>query len=127
VTVTGALVSSIPPSTAPSPGAQLPQSIEMTPNGAEACTHGTCVSMTGKPRNYLDSTYSRISASKVAEATRLRGVAAAGGITLPHTSFAFPASGSLPQSGGYTIDGNTDEVTPMDRLPAAAAPWGKPA
>jgi putative ABC transport system permease protein len=67
----------------------------------------------------LGSLYSGISASKVAEAARLPGVAAAaGGITLLEASITFPKNGpSLGQTSGYTIDG-------VDTADASLGPLG---
>jgi putative ABC transport system permease protein len=67
----------------------------------------------------LGSLYAEISASKVAEAARLPGVAAAaGGITLLEASITFPKNGpSLGQTSGYTIDG-------VDTADASLGPLG---
>jgi putative ABC transport system permease protein len=67
----------------------------------------------GKSFDTLTSSYSGISASKVAEVARLHGVAeAAGGIALQVTSITFPknfgspgSSSSLPQPSSFTLDG----------------------
>jgi putative ABC transport system permease protein len=65
----------------------------------------------GKSLDTLTSSYSGISASKVAEVTRLHGVAeAAGGIALQVTSITFPKNfggpnSSLPQPSSFTLDG----------------------
>jgi putative ABC transport system permease protein len=66
----------------------------------------------GKSFDTLTSSYSGISASKVAEVARLHGVAeAAGGIALQVTSITFPknfgspGSSSLPQPSSFTLDG----------------------
>jgi hypothetical protein len=74
---------------APSPGAQP---TEVAPGGSSS---------------NLGSPYFGVSASKVAEAARLPGVAAAaGGITLLEASITFPKNGTgTGQTSGYTIDG----------------------
>lgn len=89
VTVTGAAPGVRLPGGAPSTGAQRAES---TPGGSSS---------------NLGSPYSEISASKVAAAARLPGVAAAaGGITLLEASITFPKSSTSPgQASGYTIDG----------------------
>ena len=95
VTVTGAALG------APPPGAQ-----------------GTVAPAVGAG-SALGSLYTGISASKVAQAARLPGVAAAaGGITLLEASITFPKSGSGPgQTSGYTIDG-------VDTADASLGPLG---
>jgi len=95
VTVTGAAFG------APPPGAQ-----------------GTAAPAVGASSS-LGSLYAGISASKVAQAARLPGVAAAaGGITLLEASIAFPKNGpSLGQTSGYTIDG-------VDTADASLGPLG---
>ncbi len=89
VTVTGAAPGVRLPGEAPPPGAQCKGS---TPGGSGS---------------NLDSLYSGISASRVAEAARLPGVvAAAGGITLLQASITFPKRGTVfGQTGDYTFDG----------------------
>jgi putative ABC transport system permease protein len=100
VTVTGAALSpGQSPGGAPPPGAQ-----PAAPGGTSSA---------------LGSLYAVISASKVAEAARLPGVAAAaGGITLLDSSISFPKNGpSLGQTSGYTIDG-------VDTADASLGPLG---
>jgi putative ABC transport system permease protein len=101
VTVTGAALS---------PGQQSPGGAP--PPGAQPAAQGGTSSVLG-------SLYAVISASKVAEAARLPGVAAAaGGITLLHASISFPKNGpSLGQTSGYTIDG-------VDTADASLGPLG---
>jgi putative ABC transport system permease protein len=102
VTVTGAARGvGQSPGEAPLPGAQH---TEITPDGTSSA---------------LGSPYSGISTSKVAEAARLPGVAAAaGGITLLESSITFPKNGpSLGQTSGYTIDG-------VDTADASLGPLG---
>jgi len=113
VTVTGA-VTTIRSGLASSQG----QSLLMGRDGLEACTaSGKCVSAAGKTLNGLDSTYSGISASKVAEAARLRGVAAAaGGIMLLDQVITVPKN-DVPQADGYTVYG-------VDTRDAALGPLG---
>ena len=103
VTVTGAAPGVRLPGEAPSPGAQSNESTP-APGGSSSA---------------LGSLYSGISASKVAEAARLPGVAAAaGGITLLHASITFPKNGPrLGQTNGYTIDG-------VDTADASLGPLG---
>jgi putative ABC transport system permease protein len=104
VTVAGAAPGPRARGTAPPQGAQ---NIELTPNGPESCTNGKCVNVAGKTISNLNPPYSGISASKVAQAARLPGVAAAaGGITLLDSSVTFPKSGNGPgQTVSYTVDG----------------------
>jgi len=100
VTVTGAALGpGQSPGGAPPPGAQ-----PAAPGGTSSA---------------LGSLYAEISASKVAEAARLPGVAAAaGGITLLDSSISFPKNGpSLGQTSGYTIDG-------VDTADASLGPLG---
>jgi hypothetical protein len=66
-----------------------------------------------------------ISASKIAEAARLRDVAAAaGGITLLDQSLTFPKNGGLAQPGGYTIDGVDTGRTSLGPLSTATVTSG---
>ncbi len=117
VTVTG----EAPHPTAPPPGAQAAQ---LPPDGnpLEVCTNGTCVNMAGKTQSDLNAPYSGFSASKVAEAARLPGVAAAaGGITILDQLTTFPTSGYAPPAfGGYTVDGVDTENTWLSPLGAAS-------
>jgi putative ABC transport system permease protein len=111
VTVTG------PPPQLPKPGSASKNSqgnqsahyFMLGPNGQpEICTsNGKCTSAAGKTVDAVSGSYSGISASKVAEAARLRGVAAAvGGITLTDTTVTFGSSGSSgSQPGSFTLDG----------------------
>jgi putative ABC transport system permease protein len=107
VTVTGAAaVSPHEPGTVLASGAAGPQSLQLGPDGPEACTNGKCVNEAGKTVNALGTTYSGISASKVATAARLPGVAAAaGGIVLLDSTVTFAKTGFGSQPGGYTVDG----------------------
>jgi putative ABC transport system permease protein len=101
VTVTGAAPGVRLPGEPPSPG--TPQRT-VTPAGTSS---------------NLGTPYFGISASKVAAAARLPGVAAAaGGITLLDSSITFPTSGNgLGQTSGYTIDG-------VDTADASLGPLG---
>jgi putative ABC transport system permease protein len=101
VTVTGAAPGVRLPGEAPPPGAQP---TEVAPGGSSS---------------NLGSPYFGISASKVAAAARLPGVAAAaGGITLLEASITFPKSGAgTGQTSGYTIDG-------VDTADASLGPLG---
>jgi putative ABC transport system permease protein len=101
VTVTGAAPGVRLPGEAPPPGAQP---TEVAPGGSSS---------------NLGSPYFGISASKVAEAARLPGVAAAaGGITLLEASITFPKNGTgTGQTSGYTIDG-------VDTADASLGPLG---
>ncbi|HEY3953391.1 MAG TPA: ABC transporter permease [Streptosporangiaceae bacterium] len=118
VTVTGALARPVARGTVSPQGARLPQSIVTTPDGPQGCTKGRCVKMAGKTLTSLEPAYSGISASKVAEAARLRGVAAAaGGITVLGSTMAFAEHGGGAQAGGYTIDG-------VDTADASLGPLG---
>jgi putative ABC transport system permease protein len=89
------------PGEAPPPGAQ---DTEAPPDGTSSA---------------LGSVYSEISASKVPEAARLPGVAAAaGGITLLASSITFSKNGPIfGQTSGYTIDG-------VDTADASLGPLG---
>jgi putative ABC transport system permease protein len=126
VTVTGAVISLGPgaPSPqggqsiqAPTPGSR--PSLQMTPHGAEICTsNGKCVSAAGTTQNDLGSMYLGISASKVAEAARLRGVAAAAGeIMLLDQTITTSENGFGSQPGGYTVYG-------VDTRDASLGPLG---
>jgi putative ABC transport system permease protein len=95
------------------------QSLVMGPNGLEVCTtNGKCVSGAGTTLNGLVSTYSGISASKVAKAARLPGVAAAaGGIMLLNQVITVTKNADVPQTDGYTVYG-------VDTRDAALGPLG---
>jgi putative ABC transport system permease protein len=102
VTVTGAACGcGQSPNESPAQSAQL---TDVSPGGTSSA---------------LGSLYSGISASKVAEAARLPGVAAAaGGITLLESSITFSKNGpSTGQTSGYTIDG-------VDTADASLGPLG---
>jgi putative ABC transport system permease protein len=97
------------------------------PHGPEFCFAGEkCISAAGKTLDEMNFLDSGISASDVAEVTRLRGVAAAaGGITLSDTTVSFPKSGAFtPQSGGYTLDGVDTGNTSLGPLSAASLTSG---
>ncbi len=126
VTVTGAVISLGPGAPSPqggqsiqAPAAGSGPSLQQGRRGLEVCTnYGTkCASAAGTTQNNLASTYSGISASRVAEAARLRGVAAAaGGIMLLDQAITVTKNGVL-QPGGYTVYGvDTRDVTlgPLD-------------
>jgi putative ABC transport system permease protein len=106
VTVTGAPPTPPKPGTPPSQGGA--QIIQQGPNGPETCTsNGKCTSLAGSTQDNMNSPFKAISASKVAEAARLRGVlAAAGGLSLLDQSITFPKSGNgIPQASSYTLEG----------------------
>ncbi len=126
VTVTGAVISMGPGAPSPqggqsiqAPAAGSGPSLQRGPHGPEVCTnYGTkCVSAAGMTQDNLASTYVGISASKVAEAARLRGVAAAaGGIMLLDQTITVTKNDVL-QSDGYTVYG-------VDTRDASLGPLG---
>ena len=80
----------------------------MGPHGLEICgSNGQCATPYGKTVDTLNASYSGISASKVAAAARLRGVAAvAGGITLSDSQITCPKNScSTPRVNVFTMDG----------------------
>jgi putative ABC transport system permease protein len=101
VTVTGA-----PPGPPPHGSQGAPQ---FGPNGSQTCTsNGTCTSMAGKTTSTVVPSYSAVSAAKLAQIAKLRGVAAAGGVlALSDQTITYPKAGSIgaPQPGSLTIDG----------------------
>jgi hypothetical protein len=127
VTVTGAVVGPAG-SGARSPGQSVvappPGSgprTEIGPHGLETCTSGGCVNAAGTTQQNLASTYLGISTSKVAEAARLPGVAAAaGGIMLLDQTVTFPKNGGLGQPGGYTVYGVDTRNASLGPLGSAA-------
>lgn len=82
----------------------------------------------GRSSSNLGAPYSGISASKVAAAARLPGVAAAaGGITLLEASITFPKSGTGPgRTSGYTIDGVDIANASLGPLGSASLVSGHP-
>lgn len=106
VTVTGPAPIPPKPGTPPSQGGA--QSIKEGPHGPEACSsNGKCTSLAGTRQDNMNSPYQGISSSKVAEAARRNGVAAAvGGLPLLDQWITFPKSSTaVPQSGSYWVDG----------------------
>jgi putative ABC transport system permease protein len=116
VTVTGAVPG--PPKQDGSPKSSKNQNSQNNPNAVyfmlgangqpEICNgNGKCSSADGKTVETLGTTYSGISASKVAAAARLHGVAAAaGGIMLTDNTVSFSSSGGNgAQSGSFIVDG----------------------
>jgi putative ABC transport system permease protein len=99
------------------------------PNGQpEICSgNGKCTSAAGKTVDTLSTSYSGISASKVAEVARLRGVAAAaGGITFTDSTGTFGSSGtSLPQPSSFTLDGVDTARASLGPLSTASLTSGR--
>jgi putative ABC transport system permease protein len=87
------------------------QPVTIGPDGQpQTCTSsGKCTSLAGKTVDTVSSQYSGISASKLAEAAKLRGVsAAAGGIVLQDLSITYPKSvsgGIQPTPNSISLDG----------------------
>jgi putative ABC transport system permease protein len=81
--------------------------LEQGQAGWENCTSAGCTNVDGTTEDDLNSPYGGISASKVALAARLHGVAAAaGGLSLLDQWQTFPKTGTAaPQSGSYSVDG----------------------
>jgi putative ABC transport system permease protein len=103
----------------PTPGGG--PSVQIGRSGPELCTNGKCVNAAGKTESDLTSTYLGISASKVAEAARLRGVAAAaGGIMLLDETVTFAKSGDGSQPGGYTVYGVDTQRPSLGPLSSAS-------
>jgi putative ABC transport system permease protein len=103
VTVTGA--SGPPPGVTP-----IRQFLQPSPHGWVACNsngNGKCTNLAGTTQDNMNAAYNGFSASKVAEAARLNGVAAAaGGLSLLDQWQKWPKSGTaLPPSGSYWVDG----------------------
>jgi putative ABC transport system permease protein len=92
----------------------------------EICTsNGKCTSAAGKTVDTLSTSYSGISASKVAEAARLRGVtAAAGGITLTDSTITFSSSGSSGPPSSLTLDGADTAKPSLGPLSSASLTSG---
>ncbi len=97
--------------TGPAPGMRLPGEAPQPPSHNTIAPPGSS--------STLGAPYFGISASKVAAAARLPGVAAAaGGITLLQSSITFPKNGIGPRKkSGYTIDG-------VDTADASLGPLG---
>jgi len=96
------------------------------PNGqAEICTsNGACTSAAGKTIDQLMTSYSGISESKVAQAARLPGVAAAaGGISLTDNTTTFSSSGSSSPAS-FTVDGVDTGEPSLGPLSSAALTSG---
>jgi putative ABC transport system permease protein len=101
VTVTGA--SDTPPGVTP-----IRQFLRPSPHGWDACnSNGKCTNLAGTTQDNMNAAYNGFSASKVAEAARLNGVAAAaGGLSLLDQWQKWPKSGTaFPPSGSYWVDG----------------------
>jgi putative ABC transport system permease protein len=87
------------------------QPVTIGPGGQpQTCTSsGKCTSLAGQTVDTVNSQYTGISASKLAEAARLRDVsAAAGGIMLQDASVTYPQSvsgGIQPTPSSLTLDG----------------------
>jgi putative ABC transport system permease protein len=81
--------------------------LEQGQAGWENCTSAGCTNVDGTTEDDLNSPYGGISASKVTQAARLHGVAAAaGGLSLLDQWQTFPKTGTAaPQSGSYSVDG----------------------
>jgi putative ABC transport system permease protein len=105
------------------------------PNGPELCNADgqSCRSVAGQTISNVNPQYSGISASKVAEAAGLHGVAAAAGglmlqdmsITFPKNfSFSGPGAGAPPQPGSFTVDGVDTGHTSLGPLSAASLTSG---
>ena len=105
------------------------------PNGPELCNgNGTnCRSVAGQTIDNVNPQYSGISASKVAEAAGLHGVAAAaGGLMLQNTSITFPKNFSFngpggsapPQPSSFTVDGVDTGHTSLGPLSSASVTSG---
>ena len=129
VTVTGAVISLGPGAPSPqggqsiqAPAAGSGPSIQQGRHGLEVCTdYGTkCVSAAGTTQDNLASTYSGISASKVAEAARLRGVAAAGGGIMLLDQAITVTKNDVLQSGGYTVYGADTRDASLGPLSSAS-------
>jgi len=108
VTVTGATVR--PTLSGPPASGKIPAGVailEQGRTGWQDCTRTGCTNVDGTTEGDLNSPYAGISASKVARASRLPGVAAvAGGISLIDQWQTFPRKGTAsPRSGSYWVDG----------------------
>jgi putative ABC transport system permease protein len=92
----------------------------------EICTgNGTCSKAAGKTVDTLSTTYSGISASKVAEVARLHGVAAAaGGVSLTASTITFSSSGSSGPPSSYTLDGTDTGKPSLGPLSSASLTSG---
>jgi putative ABC transport system permease protein len=107
VTVAGATVK---PELPGPPAGKIPAGVailEQGPTGWKNCTSTGCTNVDGTTQDDLNSPYGGISASKVAAAARLKGIAAAaGGLSLLDQWQTFPKTGTaVPQSGSYWVDG----------------------
>jgi putative ABC transport system permease protein len=97
------------------------------PNGQpEICnSNGKCTDAAGKTVDTLSTSYSPISASKVAEVARLPGVAAAaGGISLGDSTITFSSSGSSGPPTSYTLDGADTAKPSLGPLSSASLTSG---